>query len=153
MFPMRLWPARLPSGRQCVEMERRKLARSAGIRGVSYAALAAVLESLDGAGTSFGSIRRQVGQDIVAMTPYGAILKEVKLAKVAGGFSWTVVCPLSLPSSASGLSSAFGGMLLDKVRRNRPDATRPWRIIVYLDECSPGNLLAIEHLRKSWQIH
>jgi len=142
-------------------MQRRKLARVAGARGVSYSALSAVLASLRGIGvvdsdlaTSSTSIRRQVEKDLAYETPYGKVLKEIDLPLVGGAvFKWTVVCPLALLSWLAAYSSAFGEMMVKKLGACMPSMSHPWSIVMYLDECSPGNLLAIEHRRKAWQMY
>eukprot|EP00969_Alexandrium_andersonii_P068316 3013205-Alexandrium_andersonii.AAC.1 len=44
-------------------------------------------------------------------------------------------------------------MLLSKLQSYTPSMAKPWSILLYLDECSPGSLLAIEHKRKAWQVY
>ena len=141
-------------------MQRRKMARLAGIRGVSYSALSAVLGALGesgeiaSAGTSSGAIRRQVDRDLGEPTSYGGVLKDIELPTDGGGtLIWTIICPFALLSWLCRFSTSFGRMLFNKIQAKPPTIREPWKIIVYLDECSPGNLLAIEHRRKAWQIY
>lgn len=142
-------------------MRRHKLAKLAGIRGISYSALSALLNTLAQVGalssdvaTSSTSIRRHVEEDLGFETAYGRVLKEIDLPLEDGGvFRWAIVCPLALLSWLATFSVAFAEMMLSKLGTCTPDASAPWSILLYLDECSPGNLLAIEHRRKAWQVY
>ena len=55
--------------------------------------------------------------------------------------------------AAAAGSEAFSTLLKNTARRLQPAPMAPWKMLLYLDEISPGNHLAYKHARKTWGVY
>ena len=83
-------------------------------------------------------------------TPYGALHQSVSLPAVDGG----EVCldfqaPLPMLHVAASTSVSFQKFLLRVLAASPSTPQRPWRVMVYFDEVTPGNQLSSANRRKS----
>ncbi len=134
----------------CMEEEepgkRRRLSALAGTGYVSTSALSQILGQVDpGSSSSRSSIRRQVNADLNA-SPYGPCLVETDLA----GYKWTAVNPFALLSIMCEQCPEFSEALAKTNEKAPCSAADPWRLIFYVDEATPGNLLRADNTRKAW---
>jgi len=136
------WASADPAGK------RRMVCRLMALRGINVQNLRHVPDVLEPKHTLS---RKQVHN---AMDRRDALdVTTVHLPKVSGGaFEWPVVLPqswLRCASSVPGFRDIIFGAL-----RDRPcSTTRPWRLIVYLDEITPGNPLRPDSKRKITAIY
>ena len=76
------------------------------------------------------------------MTPYGTVIKTRHVG-VPGLQRWDYACPMALVWYLSNNSDAFFNLV-----RSACSHGRPMRIVIYVDECEPGNPLRPEKSRK-----
>ena len=113
------------------------------------AQLAEILKLLDVEACSRRTIARAVESTLNVQTTYGSWLQALKLPYSAGGeFLWHCCNPFALLNVLASTTPAFKELLATSLERHPLTSSRPWRVIVYTDEASPGNLLAIDHKRK-----
>ena len=94
------------------------------------------------------SVRRDISKSVEKLvhvnTPFGQLVQTINLP-VPGGFKWQIIHPLALvfylsticPAFSSMLSSCWSAML---------------RIVLYIDEARPGNVLRPDHARATQNI-
>lgn len=126
---------------------------------ISQSALADVLTAVKESGelpetTSKSTVKRRRAEAAEISTPYGNLIQEFQLNAVDGS-----MIKLSFVHPASFLhhtSTECPGMqeLLDGAHARSPNTvSKPWVLILYLDEISPGNQLKVTNKRKLWAIY
>ena len=138
--------------------KRRCLSSLVGTKIVTDSALSAILQKLSNMdvdvndlGKSRWSISRAVQADASTCTAHGPLLSNIDLPMIDGSvFKWTIVQPASLLCFLCQMSPAFETALTAVHERCPSNQRRPWSIIVYLDEATPGNMLAQDVTRKSY---
>ena len=136
------------SSMERVTTKRRRLSSLAGTKYVTDSALSAILQKLssgdvpvDELGHSRWSISRAVQADVSIPTAQGSLLSTIDLPMKDGStFKWDVVDPAALLCWLCQMSSAFQAAFSNIHERCPSNHKRPWSIIVYLDEATPGNL-------------
>ena len=125
----------------------------------SKSALAEVLTELKTKGlpsaTSRTSIKRAREKAVDIATPYGDMLvrKQVELEPPKPGgkptrFEFTFVNPVAWLYHISATCREYSDFFRSVFQLNEPTPTKPWEIIVYFDEVSPGNVLRHDQSRK-----
>ena len=119
----------------------------------SRSGLARTLLTLNSAGllhesalaASFSSVRRKLNEavqsHVTANTPYGSVVKSLRL-NIKGCESWDYCCPMAFITYLSSLCKPF----YDVMEACSPPG-QPLRIVIYVDECEPGNPLRPEKSR------
>ena len=136
-----------------------KLARLQAVRSsaphVSHSALAALLRvaAKEGLPDIKDVSRYHVAEarDRVAFmdTPYGPLHQHIDV----GGVKVETQHPAAAMCAFCGASRALSALMSETAGRLQPTPAEPWRILLYLDEISPGNQLAYKHRRKTWGIY
>ena len=106
-------------------------------------------------GVSRGSLKRAREKSIQdCCGPYGPIIKEFTL-KTAESREVKVsyLCPAASLHNAALCCPGFSPLLQECLTRTPPTILRPWRLVVYTDEVSPGNQLKAQNSRKLWAIY
>ena len=133
-----------------------KLARVEALRTsvpyVSHSALAAILAAAQEAPlpkADRNTVRE--GRDRVAMTetPYGPLHQSMRI----GGLDVEYQHPAAALYAFCSKSRAFSDLVRHTASTQPPTPARPWHLLIYLDEISPGNQLAYTHARKTWGIY
>ena len=121
---------------------------------ISCSALSSALtrikpEDLVMPGKSRRAIKRAQQRIVDMATPVGSIIESFDLdsARIA------VQHPAAMLYTLGTHSTPFATVLRDAARRSPPTLLHPWRVVVYMDEVSPGNTLAYRHARKSWAVY
>ena len=77
------------------------------------------------------------------------VVSIIKLPLKAGGFfDWHVTLPQDLLPHCICKCQGFGNIVRRVLEQNPPSVNRPWRLVLYLDEVTPGNLLRPDNRRK-----
>lgn len=138
---------------------RRKLSELSGLKWASGSAVEALLHRLDEQGSlaeSFGgksrrTLRRAVEADIGLVTEFGKVIQFLKLEAETGGYiTVPFVHPFAYLNWLAHFSDEFANLLLQVHQTTPSSPSSPWRVVWYLDEFSPGNLLAVDNSRKAW---
>ena len=142
-----------------MESRSAKLARLEAVRSrvphVSHSALAALLRvaAKEGLPDIKDVSRYHVveARDRVAFmdTPCGPLRQHIDV----GGVKVETQHPAAATCAFCGASRALSALMSETAGRLQPTPAEPWRILLYLDEISPGNQLAYKHRRKTWGIY
>ena len=104
-------------------------------------------------GISRHSIRRARDADLLVNTPFGPLLTTIEVPAVAGGvFHFEVACPFGMLYLAA-QTQYFGQLLWNTYIRDPPSAVRPWGVVIYSDEVTPGNAMKIFNERMTQSIY
>lgn len=128
--------------------KRRMVSQMMSLRGINAQNLRHVLNVVEPDNSlTRKAVRRAVDRsDVLQVT-------NVKLPLVEGGeFDWPVVLPqtwLYVASRTAGICDVFS----DALRCNPHSLNRPWRLVLYLDEITPGNALRPDNKRKVTAIY
>jgi hypothetical protein len=141
-----------------VAMERKaKLRRLNEVRRslphVTAQALSAVLMVVQREGVPDAHNRSQMmharNLQLEELTPYGPIIQTVKLVLKSGGASDMFIAhPLASLWSAVNTCSKFRDFFQERLVAHPPSPEKPWSLIIYSDEVTPGNPLATLNKRK-----
>ena len=120
---------------------------------MSASALAAVLEAVDKEGIpdihNRNALREARDEINDIHTPFGAIHREVMMHGVrTAQKKIRLAHPLALMWSALTSSQSFNDFFDSRVKDNPPSPEKPWRLILYNDEVTPGNPLGTDNKRK-----
>ena len=125
----------------------------------SQRAMSAILKYVRDKGLPTDSVSRRTlnrGRDAIAtqVTPYGPLIKQIELSCVVpfAPITFDVACPLALLHLA-GRTKRFGNLMLDALQRDTPSIVRPWGLIAYCDEITPGNPLKSDNLRQTQSVY
>ena len=141
--------------------QKRKLDRLSGLGAVTDSALSAILRTLQDDGdlpndmaTSARSIARATLEELQAPTQYGQVLESVALPLDRGGaFAWNCVNPFAMLNYLARKVPDFGDALVRAARRAPPSPSAPWRVCMYVDEATPGNLLRADNTRRTYAFY
>ena len=87
-------------------------------------------------------------------TPFGPILQTaVVIDKHDVEQNLTIAHPLALLWTASSDSNSFSAFLQQKLKDHPPSFEKPWNLVLYSDEVTPGNPLATLNKRKFHAIY
>ena len=138
---------------------RRKLAELSGLKWATGSAVEALLNRLDAQGMlveGFGgksrrTSRRAVHADLKFETEYGTAIQDLRFETTDGNFiDLPCIDPFAYLNWLAHFSEAFSDLLASMCHRFPPSPASPWNVVWYLDEFSPGNLLATDNSRKAW---
>ena len=121
---------------------------------VSQSALSGLIrlvrdEGLPELGDNRGDFKDARDAIVSAPTEYGPMLQTVRLLMKSGEYAvYEVIHPLAFLWTAAGQPGGFSDYLRCKIRDNPPTAARPWRILLYTDEITPGNQVGYHNKRK-----
>ena len=153
-----------PSHSSFDAMERRpeKLARLQSLRSrlpyVSKTALSRILtlasqEALPGSSTR-DDVRRARDTMVMEPTPYGMIHQTISLPATEGDpLSIEVQHPFPMFWYTCKKSDAFSRLVARTMASNPCTVAKPWSLILYADEITPGNQLAYKNARKMWAMY
>lgn len=120
--------------------KRQRASAAAAASGCSKTAIAAILATLEDDALASGShgrpgrseVEAAVSEHARAVTPYGLVVKQLQFP---GGLSLPYVCPFALLYYMCSLSDHFAALLRESLSGG------PGRLIMYIDEFRPGNVL------------
>jgi len=82
-------------------------------------------------------------------TPYGPILQTIKVfGKSDDEVQVTIAHPLALLWKATTDSASFRSFFLHRLKKYPPSPEKPWNLVIYTDEVTPGNPMATLNKRK-----
>ena len=101
---------------------------------------------------------REARDELIAhtQTPFGPILDSITCFDTEGNavkipignpFAWLYTC------AKDATEDGFGSFFKQRLLESPPSPEKPWRIILYSDEVTPGNVLAVLNLRKFQAIY
>ena len=140
-------------------MKRSRLAELQGLGWVTNAALEKILRRIGDqaeplTACSRSAVRRAAHDFVSAKTAYGAPLQKTELRMEDGSiFQWCYYNPHATLAFLASASEPFMTALRAVAKVHPPSEARPWRLILYLDEASPGNLLRVDNTRKVQTIY
>ena len=117
-------------------------------------ALASILNDIKANGMPEGGTSRGVFKDArnlqnATHTPFGKILQSISVIdKDDAEQQLTIAHPIALLWVASSECSSFSMFFLAKLKETPPSIDKPWRLVAYTDEVTPGNPLAQKSNRK-----
>ena len=125
---------------------------------VSMSALSAVLQDIEEHGApeinSRRSMDRAVSDQLRMATPYGSLLTELNLVSAKNqNMTIPAINPLGLLVVAYEQGGNFTNLFDKAYRASPPTMDEPWRLIIYGDEVTPGNVIAVNNLKKIWVIY
>ncbi len=101
----------------------------------------------------------RVAKDIVQEpSPHGTVLYRQFINMVdedgePGQFEWCCVNPFALMAHLLRSAAPFGRLLIHRARLCPPTQTHPWRLIFYVDEVTPGNVMSPDKGRKCYAFY
>ena len=87
------------------------------------------------------TMQTSADQLAMAVTPYGPVMQTIEIS----GFQWDIVNPFAVLHQLGLVSAEFGNLLSGIIEALMP---APLRIVLYVDECRPGNCLRPDYARK-----
>ena len=136
---------------QRVERLRRKIPH------VSASALGAVLREVEENGVPEGIDRRTIREardaTVTEPTPYGTLVQRTDLPTSWGSIPLYFIHPCALFWHLCIVSVHFWTFLKERLAITASTIDRPWSLIAYSDEVTPGNVLATDTTRKSQVIY
>jgi hypothetical protein len=127
---------------------------------VSQRGLAAVFKELHEQGllsdvTSRRTIKRARDDDIRANTVHGPVMRSMKiqLQDPEEEISLAYIHPCAVLSHAASNCLPFGRCLKQLMYTTPSTPSKPWRLVIYSDEISPGNQLKHDNKRKVQAIY
>ena len=139
-----------------------KLARLQSLRDrlpfLSHSALHAILSIAKNEQLPEISSRRDLRQarDEIStiLTPYGTICQTVNLRRSDGSdLAIDIQNPFAMLHHACSHSPQLSALIRRCVDKQQPSLAKPWNIVLYADEVTPGNQLAYLQGRKFWAIY
>ena len=126
---------------------------------ISQSALAEVLTAIKNSGeiplhTSKSTVKRR-REDAISQveTPYGPIIETLELDTVDGGQIRVPMCNPAAWMYHTSRTCPRMMRLLNQASQTVNNINRPWRIILYCDEISPGNQLKVHNRRKLQSVY
>jgi hypothetical protein len=133
--------------------KKRRVLAVAKRAGVSDSALARVLESLVEEPVPARLSRKDIAKEeldfLNTETPYGKPTHTIDLPLIGGScFAWHICNPFAMLWWFCRVSPSFSE-LVSRVHGRLPSTPqRPWNMVLYQDEVTPGNLLRVDNTRK-----
>ena len=124
----------------------------------SASALAAILEDIKKNGipdvTDRNSMREARNAVTTSIHQYGPILQHIRCTNDEGGTTTIpIASPFAMLAAALDESDNFRAFLKRRLMVHPPSPEAPWNIVVYSDEVTPGNPLAVANQRKFQAIY
>lgn len=125
---------------------------------VSASALSAILSKVDRDGIPDGHGRKSFAAardaTINSTTPYGSLLQTVTVAHIDDTASQLLYChPFAMLWHAMKTCGTFSTFFMSRMAKFPPSPEQPWRLVLYSDEVTPGNVLAHVIRRKCQAIY
>lgn len=126
---------------------------------ISQNALSEVLKAVKQSGelpgeTSKSTVKRRREEACQAETPHGTLLQTVKVDLTDGSKMDLPYChPAAMLYHTCTKSRRLQQLLTKALEHHGNSFAEPFRLVVYLDEISPGNQLKINNRRKLWAIY
>ena len=135
---MSLWAHRDGAGK------RRLVAQLLSIRGVNESTVGRILRLLE----PQQSLTKWAIHNVLS-TQAESVVTHVKLPLRDGGeFSWPIACPQDLLPLCLSECAGFREVFEQALSAQPATFCRPWRLLIYLDEITPGNPLRPDNKRK-----
>jgi hypothetical protein len=125
---------------------------------ISASALSAVLNECAKGGApevkTRKAITEAVHQELGGETPYGSLLASVGVVEKDGStLQMLTINPLALLYKAYKQGGSFTDLMQRRFVEKPSSPENPWRLIMYADEVTPGNVLAHANKRKIWVLY
>ena len=125
---------------------------------LSQSALQGVLREIRDKGLPAASSRRSIKRaredSVRVATSYGELFQTITIPlEDESTTDLEIISPAPFLAHAVKHCPAFAKYLMDKHAETPSSAERPWRIILYTDEVSPGNQLKVDNRRKVWVLY
>ena len=125
---------------------------------ISQSALAAILKAArdedlpEGNRQDFREARDAVSH---TSTPYGPICQVINIPVADGGDPMPIEVqhPIAMLYQSCLLSRPLSALIRRCVEQRPPTLARPWSLVLYADEVTPGNQLGYKNKRKFWAIY
>jgi len=124
--------------------KRRKLNELLAIRGVSASAIKQVIATLDPSEETEYSLSNALKQRTHDLLSY----IELPLGN-GGSFKWPIITLQKFTVLCAGHCAQFRTEITKALEKHKPTQERPWRIVVYLDDVTPGNIVRPDNNRKA----
>ena len=122
---------------------------------VSASALAAICQAIDADGMpelhDRAAMRAARDQVVASETPYGPVIQTIALERTEHPFE--IAHPLAMLWHCFKSFDAWRALMVEKHRQRPSSPERPWSLVLYSDEVTPGALLATQPTRKSQAIY
>ena len=134
--------------------KRRRALAIARRAGVSDSGLARVLQTLAEEASPVSPLsRKQIAKEerdsLGERTPYGQLIQPVAVPLTNGKeFAWHICNPFALMHFVCANCPSFAELISQRHRQHSSSPESPWRLIIYQDEVTPGNLLKVDNARK-----
>lgn len=119
----------------------------------SQSAIEGLLKELKGRRitvTSRQSIKRAREKNINVDTPFGPVIQELEVEKLNGKMDKIPYAhPWALMHSLLASCPDFKRFFDDRMAQCNPTESSPWRLIIYSDEITPGNVIAHDQRRRT----
>ena len=99
--------------------------------------------------TDRNSVRE--ARNLITSTPgaYGSVLQSIECVdKDGAAHHLPIACPFASLSAAVERNDGFSAFMQRQLRLHPPSPNKPWNIILYSDEVTPGNPLSVMNIRK-----
>ena len=124
--------------------KRRLVAQLLSIRGVNESTVGRILRLLE----PQQSLTKWAIHNVLS-TQAESVVTHVKLPLMDGGeFSWPIACPQDLLPLCLSECAGFREVFEQALSAQPATFCRPWRLLIYLDEITPGNPLRPDNKRK-----
>lgn len=125
---------------------------------LSQSALQGVLQEIRQKGLPAASSRRSIKRArenaVRASTSYGELFQKISIPTEGGpNVELEIVSPAPFLDHVMRNCTAFANYFIAKHNKRPSSVERPWRIVLYTDEVSPGNQLKVDNRRKVWVIY
>jgi hypothetical protein len=87
------------------------------------------------------------------MTPYGKLIQSVELTNPTGTTKLDIIDPHAMLWYATAECASWGALFHERLVETPCSAERPWTLVLYSDEVTPGSALAHITSRKSQAIY
>ena len=125
--------------------KRRLVAQLLSIRGVNESTVGRILRLLE----PQQSLTKWAIHNVLS-TQAESVVTHVKLPLKDGGeFSWPIACPQDLLPLCLSECAGFREVFEQALSAQPATFCRPWRLLIYLDEITPGNPLRPDNKRKN----
>lgn len=137
--------------------KRRRLSELASLAPISAAGLARIVQALGTdapASASRFSVSRAISADVQVQSPVGPSWQAINFDLADGStYKWEGAHPGAMLTLLCKYSSDFEAFLKMRLSQKPAAAETPWRICLYADEATVGNLLRVDPTRKSWLVY
>jgi len=87
-------------------------------------------------------------------TPYGPIIASVTVKDTnEADLQLPTINPLALLYTAFESADPFSELVVERMAIYKPSPETPWRLLLYGDEITPGDVLSHDNMRKGWALY